>query len=187
MIAKEGSMVDASFVDVPRQRNSKDDNDTIKAGGVPTQFGKNKHKLVQKDTDACWAKKSQETHFGYKNHVNVDQHSKLINKYCVSSASQHESQLLEDLVDKDDVQLYADSAYRSQDIERYLQGVKCRSQIHEKGVRGNPLSEQQKANNRKKSKTRARVEHVFGFMTNSMHDGLHMRQIGQQKIKSCIG
>jgi hypothetical protein len=26
IIAKEGSMIDASFVDVPRQRNSKEDN-----------------------------------------------------------------------------------------------------------------------------------------------------------------
>ena len=37
VIAKTGSMVDASFVDVPRQRNSKDDNDTIKAGNVPIE------------------------------------------------------------------------------------------------------------------------------------------------------
>ena len=88
---------------------------------------------------------------------------------------------------KDDVELYADSAYHSQDIERYLQGIKCNSQIHEKGVRGNPLSHQQKANNHKKSKTRARVAHVFGFMTNSMQDALPMRQIGEQRIKSCIG
>ncbi|SFV88072.1 hypothetical protein MNB_SUP05-SYMBIONT-5-1271 [hydrothermal vent metagenome] len=27
--------------------------------------------------------KNQETHFGYKNHVNVDKDTKLINKYCV--------------------------------------------------------------------------------------------------------
>jgi IS5 family transposase len=40
MIAKTGSMVDASFVDVPRQRNSKDDNDTIKAGSVPIVVAK---------------------------------------------------------------------------------------------------------------------------------------------------
>lgn len=187
VIAKTGSMVDASFVDVPRQRNTKEDNDTIKVGAVPIEFGKNKHKLAQKDTDARWAKKNQETHFGYKNHVNVDQHSKLIDKYCVSSASKHDSQLLEELVGKDDVQLYADSAYRSQDIECYLQSIKCKSQVHEKGVRGKPLSEQQKANNHQKSKTRVRVEHVFGFMTNSMHDGLRMRQIGEERIKSCIG
>jgi IS5 family transposase len=90
-------------------------------------------------------------------------------------------------VDKDEVALYADSAYRSQDIERYLQGIKCKSQIHEKGVRGKPLSAQQKANNHKKSKTRVRVEHVFGFMTNSMHDALHMHHIGQQRISACIG
>jgi IS5 family transposase len=40
MIAKTGSMVDASFVDVPRQRNSKDDDDTIKAGSVPIVVAK---------------------------------------------------------------------------------------------------------------------------------------------------
>ncbi len=187
LIAKEGSMVDASFVDVPRQRNNKEDNDTLKAGAVPIEFGKNKKKLAQKDIDARWVKKNQETHFGYKNHLNVDKSTKLINKYCVSPASKHDSQLLEDLVAKDDVQLYADSAYRSEEIENYLKSIKCKSQIHEKGVRDHPLSEQQKANNRKKSKTRARVEHVFGFMTNSMHDGLHMRQIGQQRISACIG
>lgn len=187
VIAKSGSMVDASFVDVPRQRNNRDDNDTIKAGCVPTQFGKNKCKLSQKDTDACWAKKNQETHFGYKNHVNVDKHSKLINKYCVSSASKHDSQLLKDLVDKDDVQLYADGAYRSEEIEKYLKSIKCKSQIHEKGAKGKPLSAQQKDSNTTKSKIRARVEHVFGFMTNSMNDALHMRQIGQERISSCIG
>jgi IS5 family transposase len=48
VIAKTGSMVDASFVDVPRQRNSKDNNDTIKAGGVPIEFGKNKHTNLKK-------------------------------------------------------------------------------------------------------------------------------------------
>ena len=32
IIAKEGSMVDASFVDVPRQRNSREENDYIKKG-----------------------------------------------------------------------------------------------------------------------------------------------------------
>jgi IS5 family transposase len=90
-------------------------------------------------------------------------------------------------VAKDEGALYADSAYRSQDIERYLQGIKCQSQRHEKGVRGKPLSDQQKANNHKKSKTRVRVEHVFGFMTHSMHNALRMRQMGEQRIKACIG
>jgi IS5 family transposase len=187
VIAKQGSMIDASFVDVPRQRNNQEDNATIKQGAIPIDFGSNKNKLVQKDTDARWTKKNQETHFGYKNHINADKDTKLINKYCVSAANQHDSQLVKNLVGEDDKQLYADSAYRARVIEDYLQSVNCKSQVHEKGVRGKPLSDKQKECNTKKSKTRARVEHVFGFMTNSMNDALHMRQIGKERIRSCIG
>lgn len=36
--------------------------------------------------------------------------------------------------------------------------------ICEKGFRGHPLDEEQKQNNRSKSKIRCRVEHVFGFI-----------------------
>ena len=38
VIAKTSSMVDASFVDVPKQRNTKDDNDIIQTGAVPIGF-----------------------------------------------------------------------------------------------------------------------------------------------------
>ncbi|MGP1490281.1 MAG: transposase [Treponema sp.] len=48
--------------------------------------------------------------------------------------------------------------------------------ICEKGYRNKPLTQQQKNRNRKKSKIRARVEHVFGFMTNSMK-GIYVRTI----------
>ena len=39
------------------------------------------------------------------------------------------------------------------------------------------LRKSKKISNRKKSKIRARVEHVFGFMTNSMK-GIYVRTIG---------
>ena len=57
---------------------------------------------------------------------------------------------------------YADSAYRSKEQEERLQANEIESQICEKGTRGKPLTEEQKASNRQKSKTRSRVEHVFG-------------------------
>lgn len=41
--------------------------------------------------------------------------------------------------------------------------------ICEKGRRNHPLTEKQKAENRRKSKTRCLVEHVFGFEEQSMH------------------
>ena len=54
IITREGTIVDATFVDAPRQRNHRDENATIKEGKVPEEWEKpeNSHKLSQKDTDA---------------------------------------------------------------------------------------------------------------------------------------
>jgi transposase, IS5 family len=95
IIAKEGSMIDASFVDVPKQRNNREDNTIIKEGSVPISFAENKNKLAQKDTDARWTTKNNEKHFGYKNHINADKETKLINKYSPTNASTHDSVELE--------------------------------------------------------------------------------------------
>ena len=77
LITHKGTIIDATFVDAPRQRNSRDDNKRIKNGEVPEEWKKpeNAHKLAQKDTDARWAKKNKETHFGYKDHVKCDAES----------------------------------------------------------------------------------------------------------------
>ena len=60
------------------------------------------------------------------------------------------------------------------------------NQVHEKGYRNQPLTEEQKASNRKKSKVRVRVEHVFGFMEQSMN-GLYLRSVGMVRAKAIIG
>lgn len=192
VVAKEGSMIDASFVDVPRQRNSREDNADIKKGAVPIEFAKkdkngNRSKLSQKDTDARWMTKSGERHYGYKDHINADAKTKLITKYSVSSAAPHDSTEIENIIDETDASLHADSAYRSQEIENFLKEKNCESFIHEKGYRNHPLTDEQKESNKIKSQIRARVEHVFGFMTNSMNDALHMKCIGIKRIKSSIG
>jgi IS5 family transposase len=71
---------------------------------------------------------------------------------------------------------YADSAYRSKEQEEELQANGIQSQVCEKGTRGTPLTEEQKASNRVKSKTRSRVEHMFGAQA---HMGGHLvRTIG---------
>ncbi len=192
VIAKEGSMIDASFVDVPRQRNSRGDNSDIKKGAIPIAFSKkdkkgNRSKVFQKDCDARWMTKAGERHYGYKDHINADEKTKLITKYSVSSAAPHDSTEIKNIIDETDNKLHADSAYRSKEIEEFLEKNECKSFVHEKGYRGKPLSNTQKESNHIKSKIRARVEHIFGFMTNSMNDALHMRSIGLKRIKSSIG
>lgn len=192
VVAKEGSMIDASFVDVPRQRNKRADNADIKKGAIPIEFAKKdkngkRSKLSQKDTDARWMTKNGERHYGYKDHINADSKTKLITKYSVSSAAPHDSTEIENIIDETDNALHADSAYRSKKIEEFLQEKNCESFVHEKGYRDNPLTDEQKESNKTKSKIRARVEHVFGFMTNSMNDALHMKCIGIKRVKSSIG
>jgi IS5 family transposase len=44
----------------------------------------------QKDTDARWTKKHGKSHYGYKNHVNVDRTHKLVRRYHVSDAALHD-------------------------------------------------------------------------------------------------
>ena len=46
--------------------------------------------------------------------------------------------------------------------------------------------DKQKESNREKSKTRARVEHIFGFVENSMN-GSFIRTIGMARAKAKIG
>ncbi len=113
--------------------------------------------------------------------------TKLITKYSVTSAAPHDSTEIKNIIDRTDNKLHADSAYRSKEIEQFLETKDCKSFVHEKGYRSSPLNKQQKELNNTKSKIRARVEHIFGFMTNSMNDALRMKSIGIKRIKSSIG
>ena len=121
-IARGGQMVDATIVAVPRQRNSRDENELVKAGTTPENWKKRPSKNRQKDKDARWTKKHGRSFFGYKNHVNADARHKLIRDYTVSDASEHDSQKLDELVNRGNTSrdVYADSAYRSAEIERKL-------------------------------------------------------------------
>jgi len=189
VFANEGKMVDASFVEVPRQRNTREENKHIKdTGTAPHEWKVKPHKLAQKDVDARWTKKNNATFYGYKNHVKADTRTKLIEEYIVTDASVHDSQAMEQLLtEKDEGQpLYADSAYTGEDQEAVYKKKKVINKINEKGYRNNPLTEEQKANNKEKSRIRARVEHLFGFVENSMN-GSFIRTIGIARAKAKIG
>ena len=187
IISHKGTIVDATFVEAPRQRNTREENRQIKEGKTPEEWDKpeNVSKIRQKDTDARWMTKNKERHFGYKDHVKVDADSKLITAYTVTDASIHDSQELIELIDEKDQVLYADSAYSGNPIADKLP-KEIKNQIHEKGYRNRPLSEEQKAENKRKSRIRARIEHVFGYMTGSLH-GITVRSIGIARAKFNIG
>jgi len=189
VLSNQGKMVDASFVEAPRQRNTREENKHIKeTGTAPEDWKVKPHKLAQKDIDARWTKKNNNTFYGYKNHVKADNKTKLIEEYTVTDASVHDSQAMEQLLtEKDEGQpLYADSTYTGEDQETVYKKKKVINKIIEKRYRNKPLTEEQIANNKEKSRTRARIEHVFGFVENSMHGSI-VRTIGIARAKAKIG
>ena len=77
-LAMGGQIIDASIVAVPKQRNSREENARIKAGETPAGWEDKPAKRRQKDVEARWTKKHGKSHYGYKNHVNVDRRHKLV-------------------------------------------------------------------------------------------------------------
>jgi IS5 family transposase len=187
IIIHKGKLVDASIVEVPIQRNTRNENKELKEGKIPENWTEQKQR--QKDTDAQWVTHNGKNYFGYKNHIKADSKTKIITGYIATTANVHDSEVIDDLLDKredSNQPVHADSAYRSESIEQMCRTKKIESCIHEKGYRGKPLSKRQQQRNRKKSKIRARIEHVFGFMTNSMNK-MYLRYRNFARNSGAIG
>jgi IS5 family transposase len=160
-VTRTGSIVDASFIEAPKRKNTKEQREKLKEGEVPDEWADPKHpqKIMQRDTDATWTKKGNESHFGYKDHVKIDKDSKLITGYAVTTASTNDAKGAEGLFDESDKVAFADSAYPSIELPEGVENMIC-----EKATRDHPLTEEQKERNHQKAKVRCRVEHVFAGM-----------------------
>jgi len=171
--AQGGQIIDASFV--PTHKPSGNHKKQLKQ-----EIPLTKNQSSQIDNDATFTKKNEQWHHGYKNHIQIDNKHKIIRKQITTTASTHDSQEFESLVDKknnDSSNVWADSAYRSAESEKMLKNKGLNSKVHERSYRNNPLSDLQKISNKIKSKIRVRVEHVFGHMSNSM-GGVALHTIG---------
>ena len=170
-VTRAGSIVDASFIEAPKRKNTKEQRETLKSGEVPAEWcdGEHPQKLMQRDTDATWTKKGNEAHFGYKDNVKVDLDSKLITDYRVTTASTNDAKAAEGIFNEQDNVAYGDSAYPSLELPEGVTNM-----ISEKGNRNHPLTEEQKQSNHQKAKQRCRVEHVFAGMV-QMVGGTNIR------------
>jgi IS5 family transposase len=197
VITHKGTIIDATFVTVPKRHTTSRDNEHLKAGealeDLPVRceerLGKGRIKdagnvMAQTDTDARWTKKNNESFFGYKDHVKCDSDSKIITDFCVTNASAHDSQEFVGLIDKNDNAVNADSGYVGDDFRKEILEKYPHIQLHicARAYRNTPLTDEDKANNRKISHTRARIEHIFGYMTRFM-SGITSRVHGLNRVK----
>ncbi len=184
-----GTLVDSSVVQVPRQRNSREENALIKSGGVPTDGNNYPNMLCQKDTEAHWFKKHGITHFGSKNHIAVDRATKVITNWEVSPAPVHDSRVFEVLLDAHPPkghEVSADITYRSKERLSGLRKKGVKSRIMYKTKHDQPLSSRQIALNRSYAKVRCRVAHVFGAIRNA-RNARSMTCLGLSRSRVWIG
>ena len=198
--AAGGQIIDATIVSVPIQHNTEEEAEQIKKGQTPEAWFD--AKTEQKDQDARWTQKGKKSFYGYKDHINVDVEHKIIRDYEVTPANTHDSQVFEEIVTVPEPtpeiigesaaspvcldKVYADSAYYSEQLRLFMASKGIESNVCSKGFRNKELSEEEKKQNRERSKIRCRVEHVFAAMYQQAHDRV-LRGIGIVRAKAKIG
>jgi len=138
-----GTIVDATLIDAPTST---------------------KNKAKKRDPEMHQTKKGNQWYFGMKAHIGVDSKIKLIHSVAVTAANVHDSQVLEDLLHGEETRLWGDSAYSGQAEVLNEQAPNAQDFTHKKGSRYRALTDKERQSNRRKSKVRAKVEHVFHVM-----------------------
>jgi len=201
-VAKGGQIVDASLIPAPKQRNTHEEKEAIKAGKSAQDIWPDQpNKAYQKDTDARWTIKIggkprfkedgtplapiSTPVFGYKSHISIDRVFGFIRRSKTTGANAHDGGELEDVLHPNrHGHVWADTAYRSLKNEAMLKKQGHISRIHHKRQMGKSLPDVLAKANRERSKVRARVEHPFAHQ--KAGEGLLIRTIGLARAKTKI-
>jgi IS5 family transposase len=122
-----------------------------------------KNKDKSRDPEMHQTKKGNEWHFGMKLHIGVDSETGLVHSASVTAANVHDSHEVPNLLHGKETRLYGDSAYRGKAQRERLKTLapKANDFTNKRAYKNRPLSEADKATNRRKSSVRSKVEHPF--------------------------
>lgn len=120
-----------------------------------------KNKEKKRDPEMHQTRKGNEWHFGMKMHIGVDSKTKLIHSIATSSANMHDSQMIGELLHGQETRVWGDSAYTGQRDTILDKAPYAQDFTHRKGFGYRKLTEEQRRQNKTKSKVRAKVEHIF--------------------------
>jgi hypothetical protein len=170
-LAMGGQIVDASIIQAPQQRMTKEEKQTVKAGKVPEAWTNKPAKLAQKDLDARWMVKYSKAkgdtnavdlgipYFGYKTHLSMDRRFGFIRCSEVTAANQYDGHILPQILDPNNTaqSVWGDTAYYSQENVQHLENKGFRSCLHRKKPKGKAMPQRTQQGNTTKSKIRAQV------------------------------
>lgn len=122
-----------------------------------------KNRDKARDPEMHQTKKGNQWHFGMKVHIGVDSNSGLIHSASVTAANVHDRHEVPNLLHGDETRFYGDSAYRGQEQRERLKqfAPQAKDFTNKRAYRNAPLSDADRAANRRKSSVRSKVEHPF--------------------------
>jgi transposase, IS5 family len=85
----------------------------------------------------------------------------LAHSAAVTTASVHDSHVMDDLLHGNEATVYGDSAYMGRDRQQQYEAAGITWRVQRRGNRHRPLSARDRQWNRRQSSVRAKVEHIF--------------------------
>ena len=122
-----------------------------------------KNKDKRRDPEMHQVKKGNEWHFGMKLHIGTDSKTGLVHSASVTAANVHDSHEVPNLLHGRETRLYGDSAYRGKAQRERLKSIapQAKDFTNKRAYKNRPLTDADKATNRRKSSVRSKVEHPF--------------------------
>ena len=115
----------------------------------------------KRDPEMSATRKGNNWHFGMKAHIGVDAKRGLVHTVVVTTASEADINIMDELLHGDEQVVYGDKGYAGEERRQTLRENEVRWGVLEKAARGRSLTEQQEARNKRLSSIRAKVEHPF--------------------------
>jgi transposase, IS5 family len=141
LVLKAGTIVDATLLQAPTSKKNNDN---------------------QRDPEMSSTKKNNKWHFGAKGHIGVQAQGKpIVHSVAFTTAKAHDKTAMTKLFHGEETAIFGDSAYAHHEEKRGARALGLYYGIADRGARKHPLSDKQKARNRKHSAIRAKVEHPF--------------------------
>jgi len=148
LFIKQGTIVDATIITAPSSTKNRD---------------------KTRDQEMKSTKKGNQYYFGMKAHVGTDTGKGLVHDIVVTDASVHDSQVMDELVHREEELVYGDRAYSSEKKQREYEDRGVRWCVNLKGHRWHQLSEEEKTVNHQQSQIRAKGEHAFRIVKHLWH------------------
>jgi len=139
LLLKSGTLVDATIINAPSS--------TKNAAG-------------ERDPEMTQTRKGKQWYFGMKVHIGTDRRG-VVHTITTTTAKAPDITQLPALLHGEESVVHGDRGYCSRDANAWLKKRGIRSRLQQRAAAAHPLTEAQKARNRRWSSARAFVEHPF--------------------------